>query len=315
MPKDYYIQPDAPDLVLSNEQVLAFARQHAPGAVAVTGVDETGGEARTYAIDDNLIFKTQRPQQLRPSTSLKKEVLFLQQLEGMEGIRVPKVIGYGHPEPLIEYTLMTRMPGVAFRNAELTGETRRETLKDLGRTLRRLHAIPQETLRASGLLFGDQSPVDVRWRMGSMFDTLAEMIQKRGLNWDYSISPEQVGRRVMACMPDTWEIVALHSNPGPEHTFVDPASGKLTGIIDFGDAYFSHPTHDLRRFRAPEDRAELLSGYFEDAPASEEFMGVWRVACAIADIVAVALSPEFRDAAAAELDRLLAECSGSGLYS
>jgi aminoglycoside phosphotransferase (APT) family kinase protein len=307
MPKDYYIQPDAPDPVLSDEQVLAFARRHAPDAVAVTGVDETGGEARTYAIDDNLIFKTQRPQQLRPSTSLKKEVLFLQQLEGMEGIRVPKVIGYGHPEPLIEYTLMTRVPGIAVRNAELTGETRRETLKDLGLMVRRLHAIPQEPLRASGLLFGDQSPVDVRWRMGSMFDTIADMIQKRGLNWDYSISPEQVGRRVMICLPDTWEIVALHSNPGPEHTFVDPISGKLTGIIDFGDAYFSHPTHDLRRFRAPEDRAAILTGYREDSPSSEEFMAVWRVACAIADIVAIALSTEHRVAAAVELDQILAE--------
>jgi len=34
---------------------------------------------------------------------------------------------------------------------------------------------------------------------------------------------------------------------------------------------------------------------------------VWRVACAIADIVAIALSPEVRDPAAAELDRILAE--------
>ena len=307
MPRDYYIQPDAPDPVLGDKRVLALVRQHVPNAVAVTGVDETGGEARTYAIDDNLIFKTQRPQQLRPSTSLKKEVLFLQQLEGMEGIRVPKVIGYGHPEPLIEYTLMTRMPGIAVRNTDLTGEPRREMLKNLGRMVRHLHAIPQEPLRASGLLFSDQSPVDVRWRMGSMFDTIAEMIQKRGLNWDYSISPEQVGRRVMACFPDTWEIVALHSNPGPEHTFVDPVSGKLTGIIDFGDAYFSHPTHDLRRFRAPEDRVAVLSGYFEESPASDEFMAAWNVACAIADMVAIALSPEYRAAATTELDRILAE--------
>jgi hygromycin-B 7''-O-kinase len=139
MPKDYYIQPDAPDPLLSAEQVLTYARQHAPDAKAVTGVDETGGEARTYAIDHHLIFKTQRPQQLRPRTSLRKEVFFLQQLEGVAGLNVPRVIGYGHPEPQVEYTMMTRMPGVAFRNAQLTGETRREALKALGRMLRRVH--------------------------------------------------------------------------------------------------------------------------------------------------------------------------------
>jgi hygromycin-B 7''-O-kinase len=307
MPKDYYIQPDAPDQVLSNEQALALARQHVPNARAVTGVDESGGEARTYAIDDNLILKLQRPQQLRPSTSLKREVVFLQQLATINEIRVPEVIGYGHPEPLIEYTLMTRMPGIAVRNADLTGEPRCKALNELGRMLRKLHSLPQETLRSSGLLHGDQSPVDVRWRMGSMFDMLAEMIQKRDLSWDYPVSPEQIGRRVMGSMPDTWEIVALHSNPGPEHTFVDPINGQLTGIIDFGDAYFSHPVHDLRRFRAPADREAVLAGYFEDSDPSEEFMAVWKVGCAIADVAAIGFSPEYRDAAAAELDRILAK--------
>jgi len=307
MPKDYYIRPDASDPVLGAEQVLDYVRRHAPEAKAVTSVDETGGEARTYAIDDALIFKTQRPQQLRPRTSLKKEVLFLQQLEGVEGVNVPKVIGYGHPEPLIEYTLMTRMPGVAFRSAKLEGETRREALKALGRMLHRVHSIPQTPLRESGLFFGDQSPVDVRWRMGSIFDDVAEMIKNEGKAWNYPLSPESIGRRVMATLPDVKDMVALHSNPGPEHTFVDPANGKLTGIIDFGDAYFSHPVNDLRRYRAPEDRRAVLTGYLESGPVSDNFMAVWRVGCAIADIVAMAFSQEHQSAATAELNQILEE--------
>jgi hygromycin-B 7''-O-kinase len=90
MPKDYYIQPDASDPVLSTEQVLAYVHQYMPEAKTVTGVDESGGEARTYAVDDALIFKIQRPQQLRPRTSLKKEVLFLQHLEGITDLNVAK---------------------------------------------------------------------------------------------------------------------------------------------------------------------------------------------------------------------------------
>ncbi len=80
MPRDFYIQPDAPDPVLPGDVVLRLARLHAPQVQAVTGVDETGGEARTYTIDGTLILKTQRPQQLRPRTSLEKEVFFLNQL-------------------------------------------------------------------------------------------------------------------------------------------------------------------------------------------------------------------------------------------
>ena len=44
MPKDYYIQPDAPDLILSEERVLSLVCQHVPGGKAVTAIDETGGE-------------------------------------------------------------------------------------------------------------------------------------------------------------------------------------------------------------------------------------------------------------------------------
>ena len=272
MPKDYYIQPEAPDVVLSTEQVLALVRRHVPEAKSVTGVDETGGEARTYVIDDHLVFKTQRPQKLRPRTSLKKEVLFLQQLEGVEGVSVPQVIGYDQPEPLIEYTLMTRMPGIAVKYAKLEGESRREALKGLGRMLRHVHSIPQSPMKESALFFGDQSPVDVRWRMGSLFDDLFEMIQKDGKVWRYPLPPEIIGRRLMATLPNVKNIVALHSNPGPEHTFVDPVTGHLTGIIDFGDAYFSHPVNDLRRYRSPEDRAAVLSGYLEWGPVSEDFV-------------------------------------------
>jgi hygromycin-B 7''-O-kinase len=307
MPKDYYIQPDALDNVLRDEQVLSLARQHRPDVKAVTYVDETGGEARTYYLDENLLLKTQRPQQLRPRTSLQKEVVFLKQLEGVEGVSVPRFIGYGHPEPMLEYTLMTRMPGVAVRNAKLEGETRREALRDLGRMLRRIHDIPQQPLRESGLFFGDQSPVDVRWRMGSLFDDVAEMIQQEGKPWHFHLAPDEVGRRLMRTLPDVTTIVALHSNPGPEHTFVDPDSGKLTGLIDFGDAYFSHPVNDLRRYRAPVDRQALLEGYLEVGPVSENFMAVWRIACGIADMVAIVYSAENQQAAMDELDTLLKE--------
>lgn len=307
MPRDYYIQPDAPDPVLSAEQVLAYVRQHVPQAKAVTGVDESGGEARTYAVDADLIFKTQRPQQLRPRTSLKKEALFLKQLQGVEDLNVPQVVGYGHPEPMIEYTLMTRMPGVAVRNAQLTGEARQDALKTLGRMLRRVHGIPQALLRESGLFFGDQSPVDFRWRMGTVFDDVSEMIKSAGKTWNYPLSPEAIGRRVMATLPDVKDIVALHSNPGPEHVFVDPNSGKLIGIIDFGDAYFSHPVNDLRRFRAPEDRQAVFAGYLESGPVNADFMAVWRVGRAIADMAAIAFSQEHQPAATAELNQILEE--------
>ncbi len=307
MPQDYYIQPDAPDPVLSEEMALRLARRHAPSARAVRAVDESGGEARSYAIDDTLILKTQRPPRLRPRTSLKKEVRFLQQLDGVAGVSVPRVLGYDHPEPGIEYTLLTRMPGVALRRANPTGEPRRQALKDLGRMLWRIHHLPQAPLRDSGLFFGDQSPVDVYWRMGGLFDETGELIRRDGKPWTFRLPPEVVGRAMMRSLPQVRTITALHSNPGPEHTFVDPASGQLSGLIDFGDAYFSHPANDLRRYRDPADRRAILDGYLEAGPVDAEFLAVWRVACSLADLVAIAYSPELQPAATLELEQFLEE--------
>ena len=47
MPRDFYVQPDAPDPVLPSDLVLTLARRHVHEARAVTDVDESGGEART----------------------------------------------------------------------------------------------------------------------------------------------------------------------------------------------------------------------------------------------------------------------------
>ena len=143
--------------------------------------------------------------------------------------------------------------------------------------------------------------------MGSLFDDVVEMIRKEGKAWKFPMPPEEVGRHLMRSLPDVKEIVALHSNPGPEHVFVDPVSGRLIGVIDFGDAYFSHPVNDLRRFRAPADRQAVLDGYLQDGPVSADFMAAWRVACGVADMVAIAYSPENQTAAQAELTQLLKE--------
>jgi hypothetical protein len=58
VPNDVYLEPDAPDPVLSAAVVLTLVRRHVPHATRVTAVDESGGEARTYVVDDTLILKT-----------------------------------------------------------------------------------------------------------------------------------------------------------------------------------------------------------------------------------------------------------------
>src|SRR5262245_18902524 len=107
LPSDVYNQPHAADPVLEERTVLDLVRGHSVHCAAVTRVDETGGEARAYVLDDNVVLKVQRPHRLRPRTSLAKEAIFLQQLAAYPVIVVPHVLGYGQHE-MIEYLVMTQ---------------------------------------------------------------------------------------------------------------------------------------------------------------------------------------------------------------
>jgi hygromycin-B 7''-O-kinase len=300
-----YSQPGAPDPILDADLVLTLVRRHVPEARAVTGIEESGGEARTYAIDEDAILKVQRPQQLRPLTSLEKEVFFLQQLEREPVVRVPRVLGYGREGAGIEYTVMTRMPGTAMRHVALDQDKREGVLEALGATLRHIHERQQEPFQQSGLFPADDSFETVRSRFVYYFSTMARRITEQGRTWTLELTPEQVGELAVAALPPGEERVALHSNPGPEHTFVLPESGAYCGLIDFGDAFISHPALDLRRRAGPLDRDAILRGYTAEGPASENFMGTWHVVQILSDLIDVAVYPERAAVALQDLSTLI----------
>lgn len=308
--RDVYLQPDAADPVLPAEHVLALVQRHVPNARAVTAIDESGGEARTYAVDATIILKTQRPHRLRPRTSLAKEVLYLHQLAAKPDIRVPRVLGYGNEEIGIEYICMTRVPGIAVANAPLSATARHAALADLGRMLRRIHALPREPFEQSDLFPGDHSPDEVRARLA---DLVHEVVARLGIGaplWTLPLTPEELAEHMLSRLPDTDVRVALHSNPGPPHTFVDPATGALTGLIDFGDSYISHPALDLWRWHDPADRIALFQGYTAEQPVDAAFLQTWNMVQAMADLQAIASMPLFAPAAQAHLQQLVAGSAG-----
>lgn len=275
----------------------------------MTAVDESGGEARAYAVDDTIILKTQRPHRLRPRTSLAKEVFFLKELASRPDINVPRVLGYGRVGSSIEYTCMTRMPGIAMAKARLSGPARLPALVDLGSTLRRIHALPREPFELSGLFPCDHAPAEVRARLAELFDAAVAQIRAEAPVWMPALPPSATAERALAALPETTLRAALHSNPGPPHTFVDPDVGAFTGLIDFGDAYISHPALDLWRWHDPADRVALFHGYTAEDPVDDAFLQTWRVVQVLADLRAIVAMPGLAPAALADLQQQLAAWS------
>lgn len=306
MLKEFYLQPGAADPVLPDAEVLRCVRRFEPRAQTVTGVDESGGEARTYVVDDNIVLKVQRPQQLRLSTSLAKEVFYLNQLAvTASGLPVPRVLGYARETNLLEYNIQTRMPGVAFENAPLTPDARRAAIFNVGRLLRRLHAVPQAPFHDSAHFPVDRIPADFKARLAAYFSVAEKRLQKDGRMWPIKTALDAIAEQALGALPETDDFVALHSNPGAPHTFVDPYTGQFNGLIDFGDAYISHPSLDLWRWRWPADRAACLAGYTANAPVSDVFMQIWKVVTIVAGVILIAYFPAREAEAIADLQQSL----------
>ena len=133
--------------------------------------------------------------------------------------------------------------------------------------------------------------------------TLAHAVQVIGDTphlWPLGVSPADLASRALAALPASVDLVALHSNPGPVHTFVQPDTLEFIGLIDFGDAYIGHPALDWR-WPTHADRVALLHGYSDEAPVTDAFIAAWRSGLVLSDMAALATRPDRRPEA---LERL-----------
>jgi len=220
---------------------------------------------------------------------------------------VPRVLGYNRETNLLEYNIQTRMPGVAYADATLTPDARHDVIFSVGRLLRRLHAIPQQPFHDSAHFPTDRTPADFKRRLSEYFDVVTRRLEENGRAWPLEIPFETVRERTLAALPGSQEFLALHSNPGPPHTFVDRSTERFQGLIDFGDAYISHPALDVWRWRWPTERAAALAGYTADAPVSDDFMRTWKAVAVAASAILVAFFPDREDEATRDLRQSLSD--------
>ncbi len=305
---DVYLQPDAPDPVLPVGVVLDLARRHVPDAAAVTGVDESGGEARAHLIDDGVVVKTQRPHRLRPRTSLAKEAYLLDALAPVMADRIPRLLGYDRVDTaagVVEYLCMTRILGLPVRAVTITAQARTRLLAELGHWLRILHSADV----SDPIVPADTDAAAVYRRLEFGFADLLDAFDERPDPAALPLPAAEIAARALGAVPTSIDapMVVLHSNPSPTHVFVDPAHGTMTGVIDFGDAYTSHPALDLHRWPAPADRAAIRAGYLDGTAAPVGFDRLWTVAMVYTDLAVIAGGSAHTGDAVADLSERLDE--------
>ncbi len=307
---DVYIDPTATDPVLAESDVRRMAQEFLPDQLDPESfdVDESGGEARAYLLG-GIVVKVQRPHRRRARTSLAKEAAVLKALaEPLPG-RVPSLHGYGVaelPSGRHEFLVLSRIPGHAVRSHSGPVDMR-PLLSEVADILQSVHAIEPETIGGLDTVPTDDAADTLFRRLEDWFADLVELAAGRTDRWRLPVSPGEVALAAIDALPR--ELVLsprlLHSNPGPSHVFVD-RRGALTGLIDFGDAYASHPALDLRSWPDPDHRIALRDAYSAGADAGSEFEAIWTVAMMVADMNAIIHRPDLGDRARRDLKRRLA---------
>jgi aminoglycoside phosphotransferase (APT) family kinase protein len=267
MRETVYYQRGMPDPILDDNSVMDIVRKYVPKAEKLKSIDETGGEARTYIVDNDIILKVQRPQQLRSSTSLEKEAFFLNQLEKQTDTPIPRVLGYGK-QGTLEYICMTRIPGRKVEDIRLSASEKESLLLELGKELRKIHSIDQSAIQKSRFFLHDE-PSDLKERIRRRYRSTL-MKKKESISpIAFNTAIEDIEKELQN-IQDTDDFVGLHVNPYICHIFVDEKTHKYSGLIDFGDSYIGHPIFDMWYWKI-KSRKTLLKGYTSEKPVNAAF--------------------------------------------
>jgi len=173
-------------------------------------------------------------------------------------IAAPRVFAEGvlfadHPHASWPYVVTTKMPGVSWRDADLSGQQRRSVAVDLGKVVRRVHALRP----AHVATHADWAGLDVAAaaEQSSLPSHLVAQVDR------------YLGRL------DPFDEVFVHGDLCAMHAFVK--DGRLSGIIDWGDAMVTDRHYELIQiYRDLFDCDKALLRVFLDAcdwPVGEDF--------------------------------------------
>ena len=157
--------------------------------------------------------------------SVVREAALLRLVAGVSPLPVPRPAAVDPQRGSMTYPELPGVPllGLPVRSPEVVGA-------GLGRFLAALHAVPAE--RVAGLVEADSTP-PAAWldEAAATWPSVAAHLPRSFLP---ARTPAPAGAPVFS-----------HMDLGVEHVLVDPATQRITGIIDWTDAAIGDPAYDL----------------------------------------------------------------------
>lgn len=197
-----------------------------------------------FLVDQSLLFRFPRTE--RAAASTRKEIALLPALASAglpvptPDFRYPAPAGaLDHPWPFAGYTLLPGTPAANLAHGQLAASVPGA----VGDFLTALHRFPIERATALGVPGGAPQ----QWR--AAYETWYR--ETRPLIWPYLHARQQqaVAGFIEAFLGNDrhfrFKPVLLHHDLSADHLLIDPATGEVSGIIDFEDAIVGDPCFDL----------------------------------------------------------------------
>ena len=279
---DYDFGPPPADYDLVAAGVAhAIARQFPElAALPVTFLGE-GYDSRAFRVGDKFIFRF--PKRADVDEWSRKERALLPQIDGRFAIAVPRFEWVGEADDDVMYAFAGYriVPGTPCDF--LDGREARDAVtagRQLGEFLRALHGVPLEIAEACDAHRAGPPaipPLTARARVA--LSRLGEYASPTELaRWDAILAAHVEGGAgtVDALAHDRSRDCAwclTHADLLPEHILIDPANGRLTGVIDWADMQIGDPAGDLvAAFMQPAliDSDAALAAWSGGAPGSRK---------------------------------------------
>lgn len=261
----------ADTIAVSAEPSLAEVRAIVEARFPQVGVERCemipgGWDHAMLLVNDEWIFRI--PRRPENEATLQKEARLLPELASALPVAVPRFEhvwrGGASPRIIVGYR---RIPGVRLSTDAFAGSHAADLSEQMASFLSALHAFPLGRAERVGIPPGGPEAWRreyerfFRWLQREAFP----VVGPRERRWASRICEDFVGDAAHF----RFAPVLLHRDLEAEHILHDPASGRITGVIDWGDASIGDPAFDftglladlgenvaravLERYRGPKD--------------------------------------------------------------
>ena len=242
------------------EAVAAFAGSHTTLAVDAVDLLGAGTESVAWRIDRGWVARF--PLTPAASRSLDREVALAPLLGAVLSTEVPRfeyVIRTPDGLPTMSvYRMLVGIPLSVDALESLSDNGRARALDHLAAVLDALRMVSLEAAAGAGASerpdhgFGHPAQRELHHRHGALLGAAnVERVEALWIDYERSGISARYSRRVLA-----------HADLKPEHVLHDPGTGRLTGVLDWGDACLSHPDFDpaiIGLFFSPDIRDQVVA--------------------------------------------------------